>query len=108
MTPPPGFSRVTLPPLWTVDQAKVHLHLTGTAFDADVQQKLDTAQEAILSYLNLFADETWTSATAPKAVTHAILLLTAFYYMDRGDGSIPNPWPKIYDLLAAYRDPTVK
>jgi hypothetical protein len=108
MTPPPGFSRVTLPPLWTVDQAKVHLHLTGTAFDADIQQKLDTAQEAILSYLNLFADETWTASTAPKAVTHAILLLTAFYYMDRGDGSVPDPWPKIYDLLAAYRDPTVK
>jgi Phage gp6-like head-tail connector protein len=102
------FSRVTLPPLWTVDQAKVHLRLTGTAYDADIQQKLDTAQEAILSYLNVGADPTWTAATAPKAVTHAIHLLTAYLYRERGDGAIASPWPVIYDLLAAYRDPTVK
>ena len=102
------FSHVTLPPLWTVDQAKAHLHLTGTTEDADVQQKLDTAQEAILAYLNLGADPGWDAATAPKPVTHAILLLTAYYYSDRGDGDVADPWPKIYTLLAAYRDPTVK
>lgn len=101
------FSRVTLPPLWTLDQAKVHLHLTGTDYDADVQQKLDTAQEAILSYLGVAADPTWDAPTAPKAVTHAILLLTAYYYSDRGDDDVADPWPKIYQLLAAYRDPTV-
>jgi hypothetical protein len=100
-------SRVTLPPLWTLDQAKVHLHLTGTDYDADVQQKLDAAQEAILSYLAVGADATWTAATAPVAVTHAILLLLGYYYMDRGDSTLPDPWPKIYSLLAAYRDPTV-
>ena len=101
------FSRVTLGPLWTVAQAKVHLRITSTADDADIQQKLATAQEAILSYLNVAADPTWTAATAPAAVTHAIHLLTAYYYEDRGDGELPDPWPKIYDLLAAYRDPTV-
>jgi Phage gp6-like head-tail connector protein len=101
------FFRVTLPPLWTVDQAKVHLHVTGTAHDADIAQKLATAQEAILSYLNVAADPSWTAATAPLAVTHAIHLLTAYYYEDRGDGDQPSPWPKLYDLLAAYRDPTV-
>ena len=47
------------------------------------------------------------AATAPAAVTHAIHLLTAYYYEDRGDGSQPDVWPKIYALLAAYRDPTV-
>ena len=102
-----AFSRVTLPPLWTVQQAKVHLHLTGTAYDADVQQKLDTAQEAILSYLAVGADPTWTALTAPKPVTHAIQLLTAYYYKERGDGTNPDPWPEIYRLLAAYRDPVV-
>jgi hypothetical protein len=101
------FSRVTLEPLWTVAQAKVHLRITTTANDADIQQKLTTAQEAILSYLAVAADPTWTAATAPAAVTHAIHLLTAYYYEDRGDGELPDPWPKIYDLLAAYRDPTV-
>jgi len=101
------YSRVTLPALWTVEQAKIHLRITSTANDADIQQKLATAQEAILSYLNLAADPTWTAATAPAAVTHAIHLLTAYYYEDRGDSDLPDPWPKIYDLLAAYRDPTV-
>ena len=104
---PPTFSRVTLPPLWTVDQAKIHLRITGTAYDADVQQKLSAAQEAILSYLNVHVDATWTAATAPFAVTHAIHLLTAYFYRERGDGTIKSPWPEIYDLLAAYRDPTV-
>ena len=101
------FSRVTLPPLWTVDQAKVHLRITGTAHDADITQKLATAQEAILAYLGTSADPTWGVGTAPAAVTHAIHLLTAYLYEDRGDGSQPDVWPKIYSLLAAYRDPTV-
>ena len=101
------FSRVTLPPLWTLDQAKVHLRIPGTAHDADIAQKLATAQEAILSYLAGAADPAWTAATAPAAVTHAIHMLTAFLYEDRGDGSQPDVWPKIYALLAAYRDPTV-
>ena len=101
------FSRVTLPALWTLDQAKVHLRITSTAHDADIAQKLATAQEAILSYLAVAADPTWDAATAPAAVTHAIHLLTVYYYEDRGDGEQPDPWPKIYALLAAYRDPTV-
>jgi hypothetical protein len=105
---PLAFSRVTLPPLWTVDQAKVHLHITGTAHDADIQQKLDTAQEAILAYLGVAADPAWTAGSAPKAVTHAIHMLTAYYYEDRGDSTLPDPWPKIYELLGCYRDPVVK
>jgi hypothetical protein len=104
---PLDFSRVPLPPLWTLEQAKVHLKITGTDSDADIQQKLDTAQEAVLSYLGPFADATWTAETAPKPVTHAIQLLTAFYFDDRGDGQTPDAWPKVYALLAAYRDPTV-
>lgn len=110
------FSRVTLPPLWTVDQAKVHLRITGTANDADMQQKLDTAQEAVLSFLAVAADPTWDATTAPKAVKNAILLLTAHYYEHRGDDMIQagagavddGVWSAIYRLLAAYRDPTIK
>ena len=101
------FSRVTLPPLWTVDEAKVHLRITGTAHDVDITQKLAAAQEAILAYLASAADPLWDATTAPMPVKHAIHLLTAAFYEDRGDGTIPDPWPKIYALLAAYRDPTV-
>jgi hypothetical protein len=102
-----AFSRVTLPPLWTVDQAKVHLHLTGTAYDADVQQKLDAAQEGILAYLAVGADPTWTAATAPLQVKNSILLLLGYLYRERGDGTVPDPWPQIYHQLAAYRDPVI-
>ena len=101
------FSRVPLPPLLTLDQAKMHLHLTGTTYDADVQEILDAAQDAIVAYLGVAADPTWTAATAPKAVTHAIKLLLGYYYADRGDDDVKDPWPKLYALLAAYRDPTV-
>lgn len=101
------FSRVPLPPLLTLAQAKGHLHLTDTAYDTDVQEILDAAQEAILACINVGVDPTWDAATAPKPVTHAIKLLLGYYYAERGDGGVPNPWPAIYDLLAFYRDPTV-
>ena len=48
-------------------------------------QKLATAEEAVLAYLGPAADATWTPATAPVAVKHAILLLTTHYYEHRGD-----------------------
>ena len=68
-----------------------------------------TAQEAILSYLNVGADPTWTAATAPAAVTHAIHLLTAYYYRDRGDGEHQDrPGRTSTNCSPRYRDPTVK
>jgi len=106
------YSRITLEPLWTVADAKVHLRITTTASDADVAQKLETAQEAVLAYLGPAADVEWTPTTAPKAVRHAIVLLTNYYYEERGDGDlgsrpVPDVWPILRSLLAMYRDPTV-
>lgn len=105
------FSRVTLAaPLWTVDEAKVHLHITGTDHDADITQKRDAAQEAILAFLGPAGDATWTAATAPQAVKHAIHLLTAQLYDHRGDDdsdSFTKVWAAIVELLGPYRDPTV-
>ena len=81
------FSRVTLAgPLWTVAEVKaIQLRITDAAHDADVAEKLATAEEAVLAYLGPAADATWTPATAPVAVKHAILLLTVHYYEHRGD-----------------------
>jgi Phage gp6-like head-tail connector protein len=109
------FSRVTLPPLWTLAQAKVHLHITDSAHDADVQQKLDTAQEVILSYLAAAADPTWDATTAPKGVKNAIFLLLGHYYEHRGDdmlqagaGAVDDQlWSAIYRMLGGYRDPVM-
>ena len=112
---PLTFSRVTLAgPLWTVEEVKgLQLRITDAAHDADVEQKLGTAQEAILAYLGPAADETWTPETAPAAVKHAILLLVAHYYEHRGDdlgfGNRDEAviWRELRNLLAFYRDPAI-
>jgi hypothetical protein len=109
------YSRVTLPgPLWTVAEVKaLQLRITDAAHDADVDEKLATAQEAVLAYLGPAADATWTPATAPKAVKHAILLLTVHYYEHRGDDlGVLRPdeaviWKELRNLLAMYRDPAL-
>jgi hypothetical protein len=109
------FSRVTLAgPLWTSAEVKnIQLRITDAAHDADVDEKLATAQEAVLAYLGPAADETWTPATAPMAVKHAILLLTVHYYEHRGDdlgATRPDQaviWKELQNLLAMYRDPAL-
>jgi hypothetical protein len=109
------FSRVTLAgPLWTTAEVKaLQLRITDAAHDADVEEKLATAEEAVLAYLGPAADAAWTPATAPVAVKHAILLLTVHYYEHRGDdlGTMrPDEaviWKELRNLLAMYRDPAL-
>jgi Phage gp6-like head-tail connector protein len=108
------FSRVTLAgPLWTTEEAKVHLRISDAAHDSDLEQKLAAAEEAILAYLGPAGDATWTPATAPLMVKQAILLLTAHYYEHRGDdlGLTTRDeaviWNEIRHGLKNYRDPTL-
>jgi len=109
------FSRVTLPGLlWTTAEVKqIQLRITDAAHDADIAEKLATAQEAILAYLGPAADATWTPPSAPVAVKHAILLLTVHYYEHRGDDLGVSThdeaivWREIRNLLAFYRDPAL-
>jgi hypothetical protein len=107
---PLDYSRVTIAvPLVSLADAKAHLRITDTAHDADITQKLETAQEAILAYEGLAADSTWTDLTVPRAVKHAILLLLTHYYENRGEDLARDEavWAAIGRLLALYRDPTV-
>jgi hypothetical protein len=108
------FSRVTLAgPLWTVAEVKqLQLKITDAAQDPDVEEKMATAQEKVLAFLGPAADETWTPATAPIAVKHAILLVTVHYYEHRGDDLGANArsdeaiiWKELRNLLSEYRDP---
>ena len=110
------FSRVTLAgPLWSAAEVKaIQLRITDAAHDADVEQKIEAAQEMILAYLGPAADATWTPTTAPAAVKHAILLLTVHYYEHRGDDLGANArsdeavvWKELRNLLAMYRDPAM-
>lgn len=108
------FSRVVLAgPLWTLDQAKAHLRIADAAHDADIAQKLATAEEAILAYLGPAADAAWTPTTAPLQVKTAVLLLLTHYYEHRGDDfGLGNRdeaviWTELQKALCMYRDPTV-
>ena len=111
------YSRVTLAgPLWTMAEVKaIQLRITDAAHDADVDEKLATAQEAVLAYLGPAADATWTPATAPVAVKHAILLLTvALLRAPRRRPQRPDEraedaviWKELQNLLAMYRDPAL-
>jgi hypothetical protein len=106
------FSRVTLAgPLLTLAEAKAQLHITDTANDAVIAQKLAAAEEQVLAYLAAAGDPTWTPATAPREVKNAILGLTTHYYEHRGDdfgnrdeGVI---WRELAHMLKMYRDPTL-
>jgi hypothetical protein len=104
------YSRVTVAGLLvTLPEAKAHLRILDTTHDADISQKLDTAQEAILAYEALAGDATWTDATVPRAVKHAILLLLTHYYEDRGEDLERDEkvWTAIRELLGRHRDPTL-
>jgi len=106
------FSRVTLAgPLLTVADVKAQqLRITDAAHDADVQAKLDAAHEYVLGYLGAAVDPAWTPATAPKGVTQAISVMTAYLYEHRGDDPVINDvdiWTVLRSLLSHYRDPTV-
>ena len=110
------YSRVTLAgPLWTTAEVKaIQLRITDAAQDADIDEKLATAQEAVLAYLGPAADASWTPASAPVAVKHAILLLTVHYYEHRGDDFTGQTnradaviWKELQNLLAMYRDPAL-
>jgi len=109
------YSRVTLAgPLWTVADVKaIQLRITDAAQDDDVKEKLDAAEEWVLAYLGPAADATWTPATAPRAVKHAILMLTVHFYENRGDSLGINNlqdgiiWRELARLLAFFRDPAL-
>ena len=105
------FTRVTLAgPLLTLAEAKAHLYITDSAHDAEVAQKLASAEERILAYLGPAADASWTPASAPLYVKHAILNLLAHGYEHRGDDLANNRaeaiiWKELQNALSFYRDP---
>ncbi len=106
-------------PLLSLDDAKVFLRITDTDHDLDVTALRDAAQEAVLAYMGGAAiDPTWTDATAPRAVVHAIKLLLGHYSEHRGDDAVgvglrelvtqdDAVWGAIRNLLGRHMDPTI-
>jgi hypothetical protein len=96
---------VILPPLLTLEDAKVHLRITGTASDVDVQQKLTEAQDAIVDYLSEQVDPVWDATTVPPRILSAIKIYLTHLYENRGDDEARDTavWEAIGRLLARTR-----
>jgi len=120
ITPPPTdapalpytFSHVQiLVPLVSLASAKEHLKITDTTHDAEVNQKLEAAQQYIVARLSYAADPNWTENTVPRQVQSAILMLTAALYEVRGGEDDRENFRKTFEaitvLLALNRDPAL-
>lgn len=94
-----------LPPLLTLEDAKVHLRITDTASDVDVQQKLTEAQDVIVDYLGAQVDPLWDDTTVPPRVLSAIKIMLTHLYENRGDDLAADTanWAAIRRLLARTR-----
>ena len=108
VTPAPGAGGL----LVTFEDAKLHLKITDSDHDAEVQTKLTHACGVVREYLKDRNDPTWDAVTAPAAVQVAALLLLAKLYQNRGDVQ-PDERVGADELeewqrrLVRYRDPAL-
>ena len=109
---PLDFSRITISvPLVSLDTAKDHLRVPDDDHDADISAKLEASQELIISKLGAAADPAWDETSAPRVVTHAILIALDALYERRGGDEANDALRKALQtidlLLALYRDPSL-
>jgi hypothetical protein len=95
--------------LETLENAKLALHITDPARDAEVQLLLEHASAIIYEYIGARADPSWDAATAPDVVQAATLKMLGHLYEHRGDDAAENHDAKIWEaislLLMRTRDP---
>jgi hypothetical protein len=105
--------RITLPPLVTLETAKLQLRITGTDYDTDVELRRVQATNIILDFLQDRADASWTDTTVPDPVQQAVLVMLTHLY-ERGANTTPaaggtptdaDVWKAIERLLARSYDP---
>lgn len=104
-------------PVVTLEQAKLHLRITSTEADDDIEAKLNQANALVMDYLKEGADETWTDENAPLLVQAAVLEQLDELWRFRGDdeelaGAAPPPAdgylsPRIARLLHRLRPITL-
>lgn len=97
--------------LETLVNAKLHLHITDPARDAEVQLLLEHASALIYQYCGAQAVDTWDETTAPDVVQAATLKMLGHLYEHRGDDASDDHDQKIWEaislLLMRTRDPAL-
>jgi hypothetical protein len=98
--------------LETLENAKLALHVTDPARDAEVTLYLEHASALIADYLGAQFQATWDETTAPDVVQAATLKMLCNLYEHRGDDvAIDNQdarlWEGISLLLMRVRDPAL-
>ena len=97
--------------LETLANAKLALHITDPARDAEVTLYLEQASALVYQYVGAQADPAWDETSAPDDVQAATLKLLTHLYEHRGDDTAAEPDAKIWDALALIlmrrRDPVV-
>lgn len=97
--------------LVSLEDAKLHLHITDPARDAEVALELDHASALIFEYIGARADASWDETSAPDTVKAGTLRLLGHLYEHRGDDAALDTDNKIWEalslLLMRARDPAV-
>jgi hypothetical protein len=97
--------------LETLANAKLHLHVTDPARDAEVTLLLEHASALIYDYIGTRADPAWDETTAPDVVQAATLKMLGYLWAHRGDDVVVVPdehiWEGISLLLMRTRDPAL-
>jgi len=94
--------------LATLDDAKVHLHVSDPAREPEIALLLDLASAQVFDFIGTRADPSWTEDTAPLVVQAATLTCLGYRWEHRGDDSDDAPlWLALQQLLMRTRDPVV-
>ena len=105
--------------LITLAEAKQQLQITDDLHDAEVQAICDDAVAVILDYLKplrtgeVREDWPWTAATLPLPVKRAMLVMTTFFYVHRGDPlssdapEYDQVWKTVDALVKRFYDPAI-
>ena len=95
--------------LVTLDEARTHLGILVTAYDARIDATRAAASALVVDYLGARADPTWTELTVPRHVHQGILYAVAHLWEHRGDDMSLDEvfWAALGRILRRSRDPSV-
>lgn len=94
--------------LASLADAKLQLHVSDPARDAEITMLLEQASAIVYDYIGTRADPTWDETSAPLVVQAATLVTLGYRWEHRGDDSDDAPlWTALGSLLMRTRDPAL-